>query len=350
MNPRTKSQDIRDLSQNDIRELVAELGQPAFRAKQLIEWVFEKNVCSFDDMTNLPKAFREQLKEAFAFDTPTELTKQVSKDGSRKYLLEYHDGVSVETVGMPRRNKLSVCVSTQAGCGMGCAFCATGLNGLKRSLTAQEIVDQVLHVSNDFGERSTSVVFMGQGEPFANYDEVLKALRILNDPDGIGIGARHLTVSTSGVIPGIRKFADIPEQFTLAVSLHSAIQSTRNKLMPGIKKYTLLRLHEALQLYTEKTGRRPTYEYAMIEGVNDTNPEMQALCDFCEGTLCHVNLIQLNDIEGSPLKPSPIHKVEDLQRRLESRGIETTIRNSRGNDIDAACGQLKQRFKVQKNA
>ena len=238
MNPRTKSQDIRDLSQNDIRELVAELGQPAFRAKQLIEWVFEKNVCSFDDMTNLPKAFREQLKEAFAFDTPTELTKQVSKDGSRKYLLEYHDGISVETVGMPRRNKLSVCVSTQAGCGMGCAFCATGLNGLKRSLTAQEIVDQVLHVSNDFGERATSVVFMGQGEPFANYDEVLKALRILNDPDGIGIGARHLTVSTSGVIPGIRKFADIPEQFTLAVSLHSAIQSTRNKLMPGVKKYT----------------------------------------------------------------------------------------------------------------
>lgn len=208
MNPRTKSQDIRDLSQNDIRELVAELGQPAFRAKQLIEWVFEKNVCSFDDMTNLPKAFREQLKEAFAFDTPTELTKQVSKDGSRKYLLEYHDGVSVETVGMPRRNKLSVCVSTQAGCGMGCAFCATGLNGLKRSLTAQEIVDQVLHVSNDFGERATSVVFMGQGEPFANYDEVLKALRILNDPDGIGIGARHLTVSTSGVIPGIRKLIE----------------------------------------------------------------------------------------------------------------------------------------------
>lgn len=281
MNPRTKSQDIRDLSQNDIRELVAELGQPAFRAKQLIEWVFEKNVCSFDDMTNLPKAFREQLKEAFAFDTPTELTKQVSKDG-----------LSQVSARVPRRHFRRDCrhaSSQQAVClcvhpsrlrVWAGAFCATGLNGLKRSLTAQEIVDQVLHVSNDFGERATSVVFMGQGEPFANYDEVLKALRILNDPDGIGIGARHLTVSTSGVIPGIRKFADIPEQFTLAVSLHSAIQSTRNKLMPGVKKYTLLRLHEALQLYTEKTGRRPTYEYAMIEGVNDTNPEMQALCDF----------------------------------------------------------------------
>ena len=252
MNPRTKSQDIRDLSQNDIRELVAELGQPAFRAKQLIEWVFEKNVCSFDDMTNLPKAFREQLKEAFAFDTPTELTKQVSKDGSRKYLLEYHDGVSVETVGMPRRNKLSVCVSTQAGCGMGCAFCATGLNGLKRSLTAQEIVDQVLHVSNDFGERATSVVFMGQGEPFANYDEVLKALRILNDPNGIGIGARHLTVSTSGVIPGIRKFADIPEQFTLAVSLHTTV-SKDGELDLG-PKMSLFVLDDTHIAYHERTA------------------------------------------------------------------------------------------------
>ena len=335
--------DIRNLGQDEIRGLVAEMGQPAFRAKQLIEWVFEKNICSFDEMTNLPKAFREQLAERFSFGTPVEVTKQVSKDGSRKYLLQYTDGVTVETVGMPRRNKLSVCVSTQAGCNMGCAFCATGLSGFTRSLKAQEIVDQVLHVSNDFGERVTSVVFMGQGEPFANFDEVVKALRMLNDPESFNIGARHLTVSTSGIIPGIRKFAELPEQFTLAVSLHSAIQPTRNKLMPGVKKFTLLRLHEALQLYTEKTGRRPTYEYAMIEGINDTNPEMNALCDFCEGTLCHVNLIQLNDIDGSPLKPSPMHKVEELQRRLSMRGVETTIRNSRGNDIDAACGQRKQR-------
>lgn len=335
--------DIRGLGQDQIRTLMAEMGQPAFRSKQLIEWLFEKNVCSFDEMTNLPKALRAELSERFTFGTPVEVTKQVSKDGSRKYLLQFTDGTTVETVGMPRRNKLSVCVSTQAGCRMGCAFCATGLSGFTRSLTAQEIVDQVLHVSNDFGERVTSVVFMGQGEPFANFDETVKALRMLNDPDSFNIGARHLTVSTSGIIPGIRKFADLPEQFTLAISLHSAVQQTRNKLMPGVKKFTLLRLHEALQIYTDKTGRRPTYEYAMIEGVNDTNPEMSALCDFCEGTLCHVNLIQLNDIDTSPLKPSPMHKVEDLQRRLASRGVETTIRNSRGNDIDAACGQLKQR-------
>lgn len=343
-----RARDIRPLDLEELQNLVKELGQPAFRAKQLNEWIHEKNACSFDEMTNLPVAMREKLSERFSFNVPVELVKQVSKDGSRKYLLQFADGVSVETVGMPNRNKLAVCISSQAGCAMGCAFCATGLAGLSRSLTAQEMVDQVLHVSRDFGERVTSVVFMGQGEPFANFDATIDALRALNDPDGLAIGARHLTVSTCGVIPGIRRFAELPEQFTLAISLHSAVQGTRNQLMPGVKKYTLPRLHEAIQLYVEKTGRRPTYEFAMIDGINDTNPEMQALIDFCAGTLCHVNLIQLNNIPDSPFRPSPIEKVETLQRRLTMHGVETTIRNSRGSDIDAACGQLKQRrFRVQ---
>lgn len=338
-----RTRDIRSLTERDLADLVKELGQPAFRAKQIGEWLYSKNVSSFDEMTNIPKALREKLAERFSFRVPTEIAKQVSRDGSRKYLLEFNDGTSVETVGMPSRNKLSVCVSTQAGCAMGCAFCATGFNGLSRSLTAQEIVDQVIHVAKDFDERVTSVVFMGQGEPFANFDEVVEALRILNDPDGMAIGARHLTVSTCGVIPGIKRFAELPEQFTLAISLHSAIQQTRNKLMPGAKKYTLPRLHEAIQAYVEKTGRRPTYEFAMIEGINDTNPEMEALIDFCAGTLCHVNLIPLNDTPGSLMKPSPMKKIETLQKRLQMHGVEATIRNSRGNDIDAACGQLKQR-------
>ena len=343
-----RARDIRLLDLEELQNLVKELGQPAFRAKQLNEWIHEKSACSFDEMTNLPVAMREKLSERFSFNVPVELVKQVSKDGSRKYLLQFADGVSVETVGMPNRNKLAVCISSQAGCAMGCAFCATGLAGLSRSLTAQEMVDQVLHVSRDFGERVTSVVFMGQGEPFANFDATIDALRALNDPDGLAIGARHLTVSTCGVIPGIRRFAELPEQFTLAISLHSAVQGTRNQLMPGVKKYTLPRLHEAIQLYVEKTGRRPTYEFAMIDGINDTNPEMQALIDFCAGTLCHVNLIQLNNIPDSPFRPSPIEKVETLQRRLTMHGVETTIRNSRGSDIDAACGQLKQRrFRVQ---
>ena len=340
----SRSRDIRALSLNYLIQLVQELGQPAFRAKQLNEWIHTKHVASFDEMTNIPKALRENLAARFSFNVPTEAARQISEDGSRKYLLQFSDGVAVETVAMPSRSKLAVCVSTQAGCGMRCAFCATGLAGLTRSLTAQEIVDQVIHVANDFGERVTSVVFMGQGEPFANYDASIDALRMLNAPDGLGIGARHLTVSTCGIIPGIKAFSKLPEQFTLAISLHSAVQSTRNQLMPGVKKYTLLRLYDALQAYTQATGRRPTYEFAMIEGVNDTNPEMQALCDFCEGTLCHVNLIQLNNIPDSPFKPSPLAKVEELQRRLTMRGVETTIRNSRGSDIDAACGQLKQRI------
>ncbi|MBM6776788.1 23S rRNA (adenine(2503)-C(2))-methyltransferase RlmN [Collinsella tanakaei] len=339
-----RMRDIRSLTADEIAELVQELGQPAFRAKQICEWVFTKHVSSFEEMTNIPKKLREQLSEHFSFRLPEELVKQVSHDGSRKYLLEFSDGTSVETVGMPSKNKLAVCVSTQAGCAMGCAFCATGFNGLARSLSAQEIVDQVRHVAMDFDERVTSVVFMGQGEPFANFDATVEALRMLNDPDGYAIGARHLTVSTCGVIPGIKRFSELPEQFTLAISLHSAVQSTRNKLMPGVKKYTLPRLHEAIQAYVEKTGRRPTYEFAMIDGINDTNPEMEALIDFCRGTLCHVNLIQLNDTPGSLLKPSPMKKVETLQKRLQMHGVEATIRNSRGNDIDAACGQLKQRL------
>lgn len=339
-----RMRDIRSLTADEIAELVQELGQPAFRAKQICEWVFTKHVSSFEEMTNIPKKLREQLTEHFSFRLPEELVKQVSRDGSRKYLLEFSDGTSVETVGMPSKNKLAVCVSTQAGCAMGCAFCATGFNGLTRSLSAQEIVDQVRHVAMDFDERVTSVVFMGQGEPFANFDATVEALRMLNDPDGYAIGARHLTVSTCGIIPGIKRFSELPEQFTLAISLHSAVQSTRNKLMPGVKKYTLPRLHEAIQAYVEKTGRRPTYEFAMIDGINDTNPEMEALIDFCRGTLCHVNLIQLNDTPGSLLKPSPMKKVETLQKRLQMHGVEATIRNSRGNDIDAACGQLKQRM------
>ena len=339
-----RMRDIRSLTADEIAELVQELGQPAFRAKQICEWVFTKHVSSFEEMTNIPKKLREQLSEHFSFRLPEELVKQVSHDGSRKYLLEFSDGTSVETVGMPSKNKLAVCVSTQAGCAMGCAFCATGFIGLARSLSAQEIVDQVRHVAMDFDERVTSVVFMGQGEPFANFDATVEALRMLNDPDGYAIGARHLTVSTCGVIPGIKRFSELPEQFTLAISLHSAVQSTRNKLMPGVKKYTLPRLHEAIQAYVEKTGRRPTYEFAMIDGINDTNPEMEALIDFCRGTLCHVNLIQLNDTPGSLLKPSPMKKVETLQKRLQMHGVEATIRNSRGNDIDAACGQLKQRL------
>lgn len=347
MQPQDVSQqtrDLRDMSTTEIAELVAELGQPSFRTKQIVSWVWEKNVSSFDEMTNLPKSLRTALAERCHLGAVDEAACQRSKDGSRKYLVRFEDGTSVECVGMPSGSRLTVCASTQAGCGMKCAFCATGAAGLTRSLSASEIYQQVIHVRDDFDMRITGVVMMGQGEPFANYDATLAALRRLNDPNGLGIGARHLTVSTCGIIPMITRFSREPEQFTLAVSLHSAVQRTRDALMPGVRRYSLLRLYDAMGEYADRTGRRPTYEYALIKGVNDTDEELTYLCDFCRDTLCHVNLIQLNDVAGSRFRPSSPERANDFVRRLASVGVEATIRRSRGADIDAACGQLKQRF------
>ena len=293
---------LKSLSHKELAELVESLGQPGFRTKQIEDWLWNKNVSSLDEMTNLPKTLREALAAKVSVGGVEEVARQVSSDGSRKYLLRYPDGVTVECVGMPTKNRLAVCASTQAGCAMGCAFCATGAAGLTRSLTSAEIYEQVMHVRDDFNTRVTSV------------------------------------------IPNIIRFAKEPEQFTLAVSLHSAVQSTRNALMPGVKKYSLVNLYNTMGEYVNKTGRRPTYEYALIGGVNDTGEELNALCDFCKGTLAHVNLIQLNEVSGSKFKPSTPQRAQDFVQRLARVGVEATIRNSRGSDIDAACGQLRQRM------
>ena len=338
--------DLKALTHKELAALVEELGQPSFRVGQIESWVWEKGASSFDDMTNLPKTLRTALAERCTLGGVKQIACQKSQDGSRKYLLGFNDGTSVECVGMPSGPRLTVCASTQAGCGMKCAFCATGASGLTRSLTAGEIYDQVAHVRDDFGARVTGVVMMGQGEPFANYDATLAALRKLNSPNGMGIGARHLTVSTCGIIPMITRFSKEPEQFTLAVSLHSAVQRTRDMLMPGVKRYSLLRLYDAMGEYAERTGRRPTYEYALIRGINDTEEELTYLCDFCRDTLCHVNLIQLNEVPGSKFQPASERRANEFVRRLGSVGVEATIRQSRGADIDAACGQLKQRLSM----
>ena len=334
--------DLRSMTRGQLQELMSELGQPAFRVKQIEEWVWRKNVSSLDEMSNLPKTLRHVLQDRVTLDSAEEIARQLSTDGSRKYLLRFPDGVSVECVGMPSKGKLTACASSQAGCGIGCAFCATGMSGLTRSLSASEIYEQVMHVRDDFGRRVTSVVLMGQGEPFANYTETLAALRRLNSPDGAGIGARHLTVSTCGIIPMIKRFANEPEQFTLAVSLHSAVQRTRDMLMPGVKKYSLIHLYDIMNEYVNKTGRRPSYEFALIRGVNDSDNEIAALCDFCRDNLAHVNLIMLNEVKGSKFQPSTNERAHEFVRRLTSVGVEATIRDSRGSDIDAACGQLKQ--------
>ena len=345
--PQTQEQlrNLRSLSDDDLDRAIFHMGQPAFRSKQVKQWIWNKAATSFDEMTNLPSSLREELARSYTLSMPKEVARQQSSDGSRKYLLAMDDGVRVECVGMPSKGHLSVCVSTQAGCAMGCAFCATGRLGLTRLLESHEIYDQVTHVANDFGERVSSVVLMGQGEPFANYDATLAALRRLNSENGAGIGARHLTVSTCGVLPAIAKFSREPEQFTLAVSLHSAVQRTRDALMPGAKRWTLPHLHTAMVEYAQQTGRRPSYEYALIGGINDSDAELEALCEFCAGTLCHVNLINLNNVEGSKFVPAREGRDNEFVHALNRVGVEATIRVSRGADIDAACGQLHLRTK-----
>ena len=337
---------IKALTRDELAAEFEKIGLPKFRVKQVYQWLYQKGAHSYDEMTNLSLPLRQQLATAYPLFFPEIVKKQVSADSTRKYLLRLADGALVETVAMPTKTRLSACVSTQAGCPMRCAFCATGRNGYTRSLGCGEIVDQVNVIAQDFGQRVTNVVLMGQGEPFLNYDATLEAMKIMNDKDALEIGARHITVSTCGILPQIRRFAKEPEQFTLAVSLHSAVQETRDRIMPGVRQYDLVRLREALISYGESTGRRPTYEYALMGGINDSNEEMRALVDFTRHTLCHVNLIQLNAVKGSSIKPSTPERLQAFKRALEAAGVEVTLRESRGADIDAACGQLKQRARV----
>jgi len=320
-----------------------DLEQPAWRVSSLVRWLYQRGVTSFAEMTDLPSAVRDALTERYTLSSPVVVGRQASADGTRKYLVRFADGVTVETVGLPSGGRLTVCFSTQAGCAMGCAFCATGQGGLVRNLSCGEMADQVAVVAKDFGERVTNAVAMGQGEPFANYDAVLAALRFMNAKDGLGIGARHITVSTCGVLSGIRRFAKEPEQFTLAVSLHSAVQPTRDRLMPGVHGYRLRDLRDALADYAESTGRRPTLEYALVAGVNDSPKELNALVEWCTGLPCHVNLIPVNPVDGTGVERPDDEASLRFRHVLMRSGIESSIRVERGVDIDAACGQLRQR-------
>ena len=335
---------IKGLSREDLSALMADLGQPSFRTGQIVRWLYARGARSYEEMTDLPSGLRASLAQGLALTTPVVVDRQSSRvDGTRKYLFELSDGVSVEAVGLPTDDRLTVCFSTQAGCAMGCAFCATGASGFVRDLGPGEIADQVRLVGDDFGRRVSNAVAMGQGEPFANYDNTLAGLRFLNSPDGLGIGARHLTVSTCGLIAGIERLSREPEQFTLAVSLHSAVQSTRDRLMPGVRAMKLGPLRSALVGYAEHTGRRPSLEYALIEGVNDTDEELDALRRFCSGVLVHVNLIPVNPVAGERFSRPSRDRARVFSERLTEVGVESSIRAERGADIDAACGQLRQR-------
>lgn len=349
--------DIYSYNLAELETIFTELKLPKYRAKQLYEWLHVHNASSYDEMTNLPKALRQQLSQIYPLSATEVAEKAVSADQSRKYLLRLQDGLAVEAVGIPssevslstdegstsetlKPGRLTVCFSTQVGCGIGCEFCATGHEGFRRNLTAQEMIDQISFVQKDFNQRVSNIVAMGQGEPFLNYDELIKALRRLNTDEGFKIGARHITVSTCGITEGIRRFATEPEQFTLAISLHSAIQSKRDKLMPALTKQPLTKLKSAITDYLEAKNRRVTFEYLMIDGFNDAEEDLLNLINFCDGLLCHVNLIPLNNI-GDQLQSSPMAIINQWVKELEAEHISATIRNSKGSDIAGACGQLK---------
>ncbi len=330
----------------DLKDFFAEEGHPPFRADQLLREVCKRGVADYDEMTNLPVSLREICKEKLPILSIEEKEVSLTPDGSvRKVLFRCKkDGKRIEAVLMRFEDgRRTVCVSSQVGCAMGCKFCATGKMGFKRNLTYEEIVDQVLFFVldlKDYGEEITNVVFMGMGEPFNNYEKVMRAVRALNDPRGLGLGARNMTLSTAGVVPGILKLADEGLQVNLAVSLHAPEQKLRERLMPIAKKYPIEELVDAVAQYTQKTHRRVSYEYVMLAGVNDDVALAHELGKLCKGQLVHVNLIPYNFTKGTRFKRSHQESIDEFKKILETYRVPVTVRVSLGQNVDAACGQL----------
>ena len=341
-------QDIKSFNQTELSEALKAMGEPAFRTKQVFIWL-HKGCRSFDEMTNLSKGLRQKLDDAFYITVPQVVRKQESKtDGTIKYLWKLRDGNCVESVLMRYHHGNSICISSEVGCAMGCAFCASTKGGLVRRLTPSEMVDQVLFSSLDSGLEISNIVLMGIGEPLDNYDTVLRFLELINSPDGMNIGMRHISLSTCGLVDRIYRLAEEKLQLTLSVSLHAPLDEIRTPLMPVNKKYNVEALLEACKVYFEKTGRRISFEYAMIRGVNDTKEIAQILAKKLDGIAAHVNLIPLNNIEESPLKPSTRKAVMEFQQELERHGIPATVRRTLGSDIDASCGQLRRKYENNK--
>ena len=341
-------QDIKSFNQTELSEALKAMGEPAFRTKQVFTWL-HKGCRSFDEMTNLSKNLRQKLDDAFYITVPQVVRKQESqKDGTIKYLWRLRDGNCVESVLMRYRHGNSICISSEVGCAMGCAFCASTKGGLVRRLTPSEMVDQVLFSSLDSGLEISNIVLMGIGEPLDNYDTVLRFLELINSPDGMNIGMRHISLSTCGLVDRIYQLADAKLQLTLSVSLHAPLDEIRSKLMPVNRKYNVEKLLEACKVYFEKTGRRISFEYAMIRDVNDSVETARILAGKLSGIAAHVNLIPLNNIEESPLKPSTRKAVAEFQQELERHGIPATVRRTLGGDIDASCGQLRRKYETQK--
>ena len=338
--------DIKSMTQQELSQFLKELGEPAFRAKQVFTWL-HRGVTSFEDMTNLSKSLREKLAERCFITAPMVARKQESRlDGTIKYLWELSDGNCIETVLMQYHHGNTVCISSQVGCRMGCAFCASTIAGKVRDLRPSEMLDQVMFTQLDSGRTVSNIVLMGIGEPLDTMANVLRFLELENHPDGMNIGMRHISLSTCGVVPGIDALAEQQLQLTLSVSLHAPDSETRSRIMPVNRAYDVELLFDACHRYFEKTGRRISFEYAMIDGVNDNDWQADLIAKKLRGMPGHVNLIPLNDVVESPYKPS--RRVAAFQKRLESHGITATVRRSLGGDIDASCGQLRRKAMEEK--
>ena len=341
---------LKSMTIAEIGTVLKELGQPAFRAKQVFSWL-HKGVRSYEEMSNLPKALRDLLAEKYPLHAPKVVRRQESrKDGTIKFLWELHDGNCVETVLMRYHYGNTVCISTEVGCRMGCAFCASTIGGLVRKLEPYEILDQVMFTQAESGLPISHIVLMGIGEPLDNFDNVMRFLELVNCPEGMNISMRHISLSTCGLVPMIDKLAEKKLQLSLAISLHGPNDEIRSRIMPVNKAYPMDVLLDACRRYYDATSRRIHFEYAMIDGVNDREQDARELVRRLKGLQAHVNMIPLNHVEESPLKPSSRQAVQRFQKILEDAGIPATVRRTLGGDIDASCGQLRRKYTREKQA
>ena len=336
--------DIKSMDLEELKTFFSDMGEKAFRAKQVYEWLHVRQVESFEEMTNLSKTLRERLDETCRIITLRKEQVQISKlDGTRKYLFLLEDGNVIESVLMKYKHGNSVCISSQVGCRMGCRFCASTLDGLVRGLAPAEMLDQIYQIGKDIGERISNVVVMGTGEPMDNFDNLVKFITLLTDENGLHISQRNLTVSTCGIVPRMRELADKKLQITLALSLHGSNQEKRRSLMPVANKYELHEVLEACDYYFEKTGRRITFEYSLVHGVNDTPEDAKELMGILKDRNCHLNLIPVNPIKERNYEKPDKKSAENFKNKLEKNGINVTIRREMGSDIDGACGQLRRK-------
>lgn len=340
---------ILDLNLVELKRWMKSNGESEFRAKQVLDWIY-KEVWEFENMNNIPQSIKEKLQNNFYIGIPELVEEYTSKQNdTRKYLFALNDGNLIESVVMKYKHGNSICISTQVGCRMGCKFCASTIGGMIRNLTSGEMLAQIMKSQNLINERISNVVLMGSGEPFDNFENVIKFLEIVNAENGLNIGQRHITISTCGIVPKIKEFADINMQTTLAISLHASTDEIRMKSMPIANKYSIAEIIDVCKYYINITNRRITFEYALVKGLNDSTRDAEKLSALLKGMLCHVNLIPINEIKENELKRSSNDDVTEFKRVLESNNIQTTIRREMGLDINAACGQLRGSYIKDKN-